>query len=195
MDLNSIKEKLYNMGNKKLFQNLLIVCLVAAIVVISADTFFSNNKPSRNSIEETDIQFNIQTDSAVTYEEQLEKKLKGILEQISGVGEVSVMVTLNTGREVIPATNTIETSSETNERDGDGGTRTVTQNSVDRKIVLKNNVSVEDQPLIVKEVMPEVKGVIVVAQGAERVEVAARLTEAVQTVLGIPAFRVKVYPK
>ena len=195
MDLNSIKEKLYNMGNKKLFQNLLIVCLVAAIIVISADTFFSNNKSSRNSIEETDIQFNIQTDSAVTYEEQLEKKLKGILEQISGVGEVSVMVTLNTGREVIPATNTIETSSETNERDGDGGTRTVTQNSVDRKIVLKNNVSVEDQPLIVKEVMPEVKGVIVVAQGAERVEVAARLTEAVQTVLGIPAFRVKVYPK
>lgn len=195
MDLNWVKEKLYNMGNKKLFQNLLIVCLVAAIIVISADTFFSNNKSSRNSIEETDIQFNIQTDSAVTYEEQLEKKLKGILEQISGVGEVSVMVTLNTGREVIPATNTIETSSETNERDGDGGTRTVTQNSVDRKIVLKNNVSVEDQPLIVKEVMPEIKGVIVVAQGAERVEVAARLTEAVQTVLGMPAFRVKVYPK
>jgi stage III sporulation protein AG len=195
MDLNRIKEKLYDMGTKRLLQNLLIICLVAAILVITADTFLGNSNQSRNSIGETDIQLNIQSDSAATYEEQLENKLTGILQQISGVGEVSVMITLNAGKEVIPAVNTIETGSQTNERDGDGGTRTVLQNSTDSRVVLKNSGSADDQPLIVKEVMPEVKGVIVVAQGAERVEIAAQLTEAVQTVLGIPAFRVKVYPK
>lgn len=195
MDWSKIKEKLYGMGNRKMLQNLLAICLVAAILVISADTFFVNNKRNRNSIEESDIQFNIQSDSAVTYEEQLEGKLKVILQQISGVDDVSVMVTLSAGKEVVPAVNTTQTGSETNEMDSDGGTRTIKQNSIDRSIVLKNSASVEDQPLIVKEVMPEVKGVIVVAKGAERVDVAAQLTEAVQTVLGIPAFRVKVYPK
>ncbi len=195
MDFNTIKEKLYNMGTKKLLQNLLIVSLVAAILVISSGTFFTNSKQNRNSIEGTDIQLNRQSISQVTYEEQLESKLKSILQQIAGVGEVSVMITLKAGKEVVPALNTVESESQTDERDGDGGTRTVMQNSTDKKVVLKNSSSAQDQPFIVKEVMPEVLGVIVVAEGAESPVVIERLTEAVQTVLGVSAFRVKVYPK
>lgn len=195
MDFNTIKEKLYNMGTKKLLQNLLIVSLVAAILVISSGTFFTNSKQNRNSIEVTDIQLNRQSISQVTYEEQLESKLKSILQQIAGVGEVSVMITLKAGKEVVPALNTVESESQTDERDGDGGTRTVMQNSTDKKVVLKNSSSAQDQPFIVKEVMPEVLGVIVVAEGAESPVVIERLTEAVQTVLGVSAFRVKVYPK
>ncbi|MGI6703377.1 MAG: stage III sporulation protein AG [Clostridia bacterium] len=194
MDFGSIKERLYNLGIKKTVQNLLIVALVAAIMVISTSTFFSKDRENRNSIETTDIQLNRQSISAATYEEQLEYKLKGILQQISGVGEVSVMVTLKSGKEVIPAFNTVETGSETDERDGAGGTRTVKQSSTDKRVASNSGSLASDQPLIVKEVMPEVQGIIVVAEGAESPEVMERLTEAVQTVMGVPAFRVKVYP-
>ncbi|MDD3298679.1 MAG: stage III sporulation protein AG [Bacillota bacterium] len=194
MDFGLIKERLRNMGIKRMVQNLLIVAMVAAIIVISTSTFFSKERENRNSIEGTDIQLNRQSISAATYEEQLEGKLSGILCQISGVGEVSVMVTLSSGKEVVPAFNTVESGSETNERDSGGGTRSVTQSSTDKRVASNSGSITADQPLIVKEVMPEVKGVIVVAEGAENPEVVERLTEAVQTVLGVPAFRVKVYP-
>jgi stage III sporulation protein AG len=191
----NFKSRMEDMGVRRVMQNLLIVLLVAAIAVIASSTFFEGKRENRNSIETSDIQLNKELNFKATYEEQLENKLKNILEQISGVGEVSVMITLKVGKEIIPASNVIETESETNERDSDGGTRTVLQQSTDKKVVMRNGSGTEDQPLIVKEIMPEVKGVIVVAVGAEKPEVEAKLTEAVQTVLGIPAFRVKVYPR
>jgi stage III sporulation protein AG len=191
----NFKSRMEGMGVRRVMQNLLIVLLVAAIAVIASSTFFEGKRENRNSIETSDIQLNKELNFKATYEEQLENKLKNILEQISGVGEVSVMITLKVGKEIIPASNVIETESETNERDSDGGTRTVLQQSTDKKVVMRNGSGTEDQPLIVKEIMPEVKGVIVVAVGAEKPEVEAKLTEAVQTVLGIPAFRVKVYPR
>lgn len=194
MNLNAIKEKLYNMGKKRMVQNLVIVTLVAAILVVASSSFFGSGDKKRNSIEDKDIQLNRQSISAATYEEQLETRLKGILEQISGVGHVSVMVTLKSSKEIVPALNTVESGSETNERDGDGGTRTIIQQSTDKRVAQGGGSITSDQPLIVKEVMPEVMGVIVVAEGAQRPEVTERLTDAVQTVLGIPAFRVKVYP-
>ncbi|HZX46487.1 MAG TPA: stage III sporulation protein AG [Clostridia bacterium] len=194
MNLNAIKEKLYNMGTKRMVQNLVIVSLVAAILVIASNSFFGSGDKKRNSIEDKDIQLNRQSISAATYEEQLEMRLKGILEQISGVGKVSVMVTLKSSKEIVPALNTVESGSETNERDRDGGARTIIQQSTDKRVAQGGGSITSDQPLIVKEVMPEVMGVIVVAEGAQRPEVAERLTDAVQTVLGIPAFRVKVYP-
>ncbi len=194
MNLNAFKEKLYNMGTKRMVQNLVIISLVAAILVIASSSFFGTGDNKRNSIEDKDIQLNRQSISAATYEEQLETRLKGILEQISGVGKVSVMVTLKSSKEIVPALNTVESGSETSERDGDGGTRTIIQQSTDKRVAQGGGSITSDQPLIVKEVMPEVMGVIVVAEGAQRPEVTERLTDAVQTVLGIPAFRVKVYP-
>ncbi|MDD2574138.1 MAG: stage III sporulation protein AG, partial [Firmicutes bacterium] len=176
MDFGLIKERLRNMGIKRMVQNLLIVAMVAAIIVISTSTFFSKERENRNSIEGTDIQLNRQSISAATYEEQLEGKLSGILCQISGVGEVSAMVTLSSGKEVVPAFNTVESGSETNERDSGGGTRSVTQSSTDKRVASNSGSITADQPLIVKEVMPEVKGVIVVAEGAKNPEVVERLT-------------------
>jgi stage III sporulation protein AG len=191
----SLKDRIEKVGVKKTTQNLVIILLIASIVVIASSTFFDGNDEDRNSTVVSDIQLNSEMNYMATYEEQLEGKLKTILEQISGVGDVSVMVTLKVGKEVVPASNTVRTESETNEKDSDGGTRTVLQQSTDTQVVLDSGSSSEDRALIVKEIMPEVKGVIVVAAGAQNPKVEAQLTEAVQTVLGIPAFRVRVYPR
>jgi len=191
----NLKEKVEEIGVKKMLQNLLIVVVVAVIVVIVSSTFFENKSDNRNSVKGEDIELNEELNFKTTYEEQLESRLKSILQQINGVGEVSIMITLKVGNEIVPATNIIETESQTDEKDSGGGTRAILQKSVDRKIVLRDNPGTEDQPLIVKEIMPEIKGVIVVAEGAGHPAIEAQITEAVQTVLGIPAFRVKVYSR
>lgn len=193
--LLEIKKKIEQMGAKRQIQNLLVIVLAAAIIVIASSTFVEKGEDNRNSTGQSNIELNKELNFKTTYEERIENRLKAILEQIEGVGEVSVMVTLKVGSEIVPATNVIESESQTSEKDSSGGTRTIVQRSVDSKIVLKNDQGTEEQPLIVKEIMPEVKGVIVVAEGAENAEIEAMITEAVQTVLGIPAFRVKVYPR
>jgi len=48
------------------------------------------------------------------------------------------------------------------------------------------------QPIVVKEINPEIKGVIVVAEGARNSKVKLKISEAVQTVLDVPAYRVTV---
>ncbi len=194
-DFFNLRDKINQMGTKKLTQNLMIVILAAAIIVIASSTFLEKKKDNRNSVETTGIELNKKLDFKNTYEEQLESRLKSILEQIEGVGEVSIMITLKVGSEIVPAINTIETQSQTDEEDSGGGTREINQKSVDSKVVLKKGSGTEEQPLIVKEIMPEVRGVIVVAEGAENPVIEARVSDAVQTVLGIPAFRVKVYPR
>ncbi len=195
MDFNSIKEKLYSMGLKRICQNLLIAALITAIIVIFTDSFFYKGGGRRNSIDGTDIQLNRQSISSVTYEEQLENKLECILRQIYGVGKVSVMITIKAGKETVPIFNTVKSDSETNEKDSGGGVRIVTQSNIDRRLAQGSGGGItSDKPLISKEMMPEVLGVIVVAEGAQKPEITEQLTEAVQAVLGIPAFRVKVYP-
>ena len=48
---------------------------------------------------------------------------------------------------------------------------------------------------IIKEINPEIKGVIIVAEGAKDSKVKLKISRAVQTVLDIPAYRVTVYER
>lgn len=48
---------------------------------------------------------------------------------------------------------------------------------------------------MLREIKPQVRGVIVVAEGAEDIEVKMRLYDAVKTVLQVSGDRVQVYAK
>ena len=49
------------------------------------------------------------------------------------------------------------------------------------------------EPIVLKEIRPTIKGVIVLADGAEDLYIKEMLYEAVKTALGIPGNRVEVY--
>jgi len=124
------------------------------------------------------------------YGEYLEKRLASILKKLNGVGEVDVMVTFEDSKESIPASNTTKTVETTKEVDAEGGTREVNREDVNIQMVS----STDNEALVVlKEINPTVKGVIVVAEGAEDGIVLEKLYEAVKTVLGISGNKVQVY--
>ena len=47
-------------------------------------------------------------------------------------------------------------------------------------------------PLIIQETMPEVEGIVIVAEGGENPQVAQLLSEASQALLNVPAHKVAV---
>ncbi len=106
-----------------------------------------------------------------------EKRLEDILSQIDGVGEVSVMITYYSSSEKDLAYET-KTSSRNLEE------------SEDKKAVMTDG-----EPMVVKEVYPDVKGVIVTAQGAGRTDVKAAISEAVSATLDVPMHKICIFKK
>lgn len=136
-------------------------------------------------------------DSQINQDEKiLEKKLEEALNQIEGVGEIKVTLTLASTSEFEYAVNVTSGKKETKEKDQGGGSRTISEKNQNGQIVLKKtNSNDTETPVIVKEINPDIKGVLVVAEGAKKPQIRRELTKAVQTLLGVDSNRVTVMPK
>jgi stage III sporulation protein AG len=117
------------------------------------------------------------------YVGDIETNLSQILAQIKGAGRVDVMITFESGVEQVYA---YSTDTQTN-RTNDGAKET----SV---VVDKNTIVVTNgQPVIIKEIMPLIKGVLVVAEGADNAAVRLQLLKAVQALLEVKPANVEIF--
>ncbi|RSD27396.1 stage III sporulation protein AG [Mesobacillus subterraneus] len=128
------------------------------------------------------------------YEEAYEAQLKEILERINGVGEVTVFVNVDaTDRKVLEKNTSIQ-SQTTDETDREGGKRKVEDASKDEQLVIIRNGE-KEVPIVLETKKPEIRGVLVVAKGAENIQVKKWIIEAVTRALDVPNHRVAVMPK
>ncbi|AMA72511.1 MULTISPECIES: stage III sporulation protein AG [Aneurinibacillus] len=127
------------------------------------------------------------------YEEMYEKKLKEVLQNITGVGEVSVMVNLESTEEIVVEKNRNSQTQTTREADK-GATRDINNESTQEQVVTMKDDAGE-QPIVTKTVKPKVRGVVIVAAGAENLQVKAWIMEAVQKVLAVPSYKISILPK
>lgn len=126
--------------------------------------------------------------SSLDYCEQLESKLKNVLNKINGAGNVSVMITVKGAPELIIASSSNEKT--TTNSTTSGGTQSNTSISSDPVIVTNSGVS---SPLILTEKLPEITGVVVVADGAKDVKVRLSLLQAVQALLQVKSSNIQIY--
>ena len=119
----------------------------------------------------------VQPTAAVTSVEDEEERLANILSQIDGAGEVSVMITYYSSSEKNIAYETKVSSREKEE-------------SEDKKAVMTDG-----EPMVVKEVYPKVRGVIVTADGGGNSAVRSAISEAVTASLDVPAHRICIFKK
>lgn len=180
-----------NSKNKKGFSNLIIIILAGVLILIAGSTF---NSSSSNKTAQDTKKSNTATAVSTTnsYETDLQNQLKSTLEEMDGVGNVDVMINFESGEEKVPALNSTNTTSTTQEKDTSGGVRNTTQdNNADTVVV--TNAGSDTEPLILKTYKPKVTGICIVAQGAEDSEVRLRITEAVVNLFNIPDNKVNVY--
>lgn len=187
MDLNKLKEKFLK-TDRKTFQDLAVVFIIGLILLIAASVFIKPKQTNKNPDKQMVEKQVVEQDYAV----KLENGLKNILSKINGVGNVDVLITLNTDEEVVAAMDSVQSQSITNEKDNNGGTRETKQIESNNKIVTEQGVSGQNQPIVLKKVMPEIRGVIVVADGASDPKISYELMTTVQTALDVPAYKIKI---
>ncbi len=189
-----LKELYNNEQSKKKLLNLITMLCLGVIIVIGASTFTDKEETEQELTYINDNEDHVEEEKnniIKNYSNELESKLEYILGKINGVGNVNVMITLEDTAERIPAVNTTQSKETTSEEDSQGGVREVIKQDSTQQIVVGSNK--KDSILVIKEIKPEVKGVIVVAEGAEDINVKEKLYKAVKTVLGINGNRVEIY--
>mgnify|MGYP000870264863 FL=1 len=185
--INRIKEYLKNNNNGEFVRNILVLLIIGVMVFILADIMGSGRNKEANIIKSVnDESYNNMPNDYTTV---LERKLEDILSRLKGVGEVKVMITLEETEEVVPAFNTTKNNETTKETDSQGGTREIIREDMTIQVVTGD----EGSPIVLKEIKPTIRGVIVIAEGADDLSVKEILYEAVKTALGIPGNRVEVY--
>ena len=127
------------------------------------------------------------------YGEKLEKVLADRIQRMQGVDEVSVLVTLESGPVSEYAQNEETTERTTTEEDGAGGTRDVSETTIRSQAVMARDGS-GDEAVITRQQEPKIRGVMVIARGAENPVVKEQITLAVEAALSLPAHRIHVVP-
>ena len=123
--------------------------------------------------------------------EELENRLEGILGSIRGAGKVRVMITYDTSSRLVPAMSTDVQSGTTENTSTGGQSVSETRTESSRPATISGSGGTET--IVLTEIEPTVRGVIVIAEGAADVSVRVKLSNAVMTVLGISADRIEVF--
>lgn len=134
------------------------------------------------------------SETAYNYAEQyaanMENRLKDILEKVEGAGSVQVMITVkNGGEQVVEKDRTFAENKTV--QDGDNGQNSTADNINRSESTVYDNTS-GGSPYVVKQMEPEIEGVLVAAQGAENETVVNEITYAVQVLFDVPVHKIKV---
>ena len=196
MEAQTSKWKLYWMSKlKKPKKEQLVVLLLFGVllVVIALPTTTGTMGADKKDADISGTQGAAGTDTAtLSYEEQLEKRLSAILSQVAGAGRVEVMVTLESRGERIVEKDTPESRKSVEETDSSGGSRTTDEQDWGEETVYYEDGSGGKSPYVVKELEPNIEGVLVLAEGGDSAVVKQELLEAVQALFPIEAHKVKI---
>ncbi|MBQ1208249.1 MAG: stage III sporulation protein AG [Lachnospiraceae bacterium] len=168
---------------------LLIIGLLLAVIAWPTGDGEKNAKGNeRDPAKEGDERI-AQGVNNLTYEEQLEGKLEAILSKVKGVGEVKVMITLISSSELVLQVDEQNMTDKVSETDSDGGTTNSIQSENTRETVLTGSA---EGPFVIKEINPQVSGVLILAQGAGSAAVKNEICEAVEALFNLPIHKIKV---
>ncbi len=163
-----------NGNNKKKTENLVFFLIILIVTVVAINIIWKDDKKEENTVSNSSKKLAETVENSYT-EDTLEKRLENILSNISGVGNVDVLITYNETEEIIPVYNKNGKKSTTNETDSSGGTRVVEDSETSEEVVLENNKIITQ-----KTVSPKIEGAIITATGANNLNVKAYIIQAVE---------------
>lgn len=187
-------------NNKKKIENLIFFVIILIITIVVINIIWNGDKKSskdENLQNDTSKQLARQNTNATievgsNSTNELEIRLKDILSKIQGVGEVEVLINYSESSGIIPMYNENTKSSNTEETDTSGGTRTIQETDSQKEIIYQED-SGEKTPITQKVVEPKIEGAIITAKGANNAEVKAKIIQAVEAVTGLATHKIQVF--
>lgn len=175
-----------------------IITLVAVgifLLVLSVPGLFdmdSGSKSTQTGVQSTVRVGDTNLSSNDAYVQSQEQKLEQLLKKVDGVGEVEVMLTLKSSKEQVALKDTNNSQISNSETDSSGGSRISSDTNKTEETVMSQAGSGESSPYVVKEIEPQVEGVLVIARGGDDAKVISEINSAVQVLFGVPAHKIKV---
>ena len=126
------------------------------------------------------------------YEAYLEKRVADALECVEGVGKTEVVITLKSSGQKVIEKDQISNSRTTTEEDSAGGTRVEKEGEAEKTSIYEQREDGSQTPYVSREMLPEVEGVAVIAEGGDHPVVVQNITEAIQALFGIEAHKIKI---
>lgn len=189
MITDPLKKALAKLGAKMKQDKRIEFAVYAGLILIGvllfALDFNSNAAPADESGSQA---YSAAENDAV---QALEQRLEAALSTIRGAGEVRVMITYDTSSRLVPAMST-DIQSGLTESTADS-TQSVSETRVESSRPATISGSGGTETIVLTEIEPTIRGVIVIAEGAADIAVKLRLSNAVMTVLGISADRIDVF--
>ena len=91
-------------------------------------------------------------------------------------------------------TDTKVTTTVVSEKDSNGGERKTEETSTEENIIYEESNNLKS-PVVKQSILPEIVGVIVVAEGANNIAVKENLIKAVEATVNVPSHRIQVFSK
>ncbi len=117
--------------------------------------------------------------SEEVYTKKLEEEVQEVLQNVQGVGQVKVMLTLKAGTKRLIEKDYVEL--EKNSGEIQRNEETIYQEYDGNHI-----------PYVYQETYPEIEGVVVVAEGGENAVVIKNITEAIQALFDVDTHKIKI---
>lgn len=185
VDIKELFQKLSSSNTKR---NIFVVAGLLGIALIFASTFITPSDIAEQTDQTADTDAN---EVSEEYSRVLEQRLTEIISEIDGVDNVRIMITMDSTVEDIYA---IEKSIDDQiKTDSDNGKSTSDNHykEEDVYVAIKNRDGSESLVLL-KQIMPKIRGVLVVCDGGDNTVVQEKVTKAVSSVLNISSGKVYV---
>lgn len=170
-----------------------LLCTVAAAIGIAALVFYPRAGGGSETLDPALSRREAEDTSA--YVEQLEHRLGALLAGINGVGEISIMVTLESGVEYVYATEQKTSANLLSDTLTNAQRREENSNGNEDSYIILKDANGAESPVLVKRLEPVVQGVAIVCSGAEDNVIRQKVLETTAIALGIPTTRVSVVSK
>lgn len=202
--LNKFLGKDENTGennNKKKIENLVFLIVLVIITVVIINIIWNGDKTTNKEQSNNDTSKQLattnnqtinQNQTQGTSETDLETRLEEILSQIQGVGEVKVLLNYSESSEVVAMYNETSRTSNTEETDTEGGTRTIQETDTQKDIIYQEEDG-QKTPITQKIVQPKIEGAIITAKGASQANVKTNIIQAVEAVTGLATHKIQVF--
>lgn len=163
----------------------IIICIIFISLLLLIYFYgFNDKKTTKETIADNEFG-EVSFKTASEYSKEVENKITTIVSSLKGVSSASVMVSVCSGGEIVIA-NSIE---ETKEENKDGESKNVT--TIKTPIIVTENGT--SKPVVLMEILPKIQGVIVVAKGADDVNVKLNIYKAIQTITELPSENIQVF--
>ena len=148
--------------------------------------------PSKESKQETAVFSDKEDSYNINYSHYMENRLEEILSCVEGAGMVKVLVTIKQSETIVVEKDSPNERKNIYETGVDGENKNTMELTNDTETVYTEDENGHKVPFITTKTLPEIAGVLVVAQGAGEEGIKKQITDVIQALFDVEAHKIKV---